>query len=122
MRPSEPLIVFGRANSLNVQYVMWCAAEGDRILSHAYIQVVQKVPKPSAPDDSFGYVSNVYTRPTYRRKGIGEELLHHAKAWALDENLEFLVLRPSEQSVPFWRRSGFVKDDPLVHNVRPYIN
>lgn len=27
MRPSEPLVLLGRANSLNVQYVTWCAAE-----------------------------------------------------------------------------------------------
>lgn len=110
------------ADSLNRHWYVWCAIEDGRILSHVYIQRVQKVPKPSAPADAFGYVTNVYTRPPYRSKGIGSKLLSNVQDWALEMDLEFLVLWPSERSIPFWRRSNFDVDDPLVRKIRPYVN
>ena len=110
------------AASLNRDWFVWLAIDDDLILSHVYIQRMQKVPKPSAPVDAFGYVTNVYTRPPHRSKGIGSKLMSHVKAWALEMDLEFLVLWPSEPSIPFWNRTNFRVDDALVHDIRPYIN
>jgi len=107
---------------LNKDWFVWCALEKDLILSHVYIQRIQKVPKPSAPVDAFGYVTNVYTRPQHRNKGIGSQVLSHVKAWALEMDLEFLMLWPNEPSIPFWRRMDFRVDDPLVRKIRPYVN
>ena len=107
---------------LNADWFIWCAVDDDEILGHVYVQQVHKVPKPSAPEDSFGYVSNVYTRPQYRNQGIGTQLMEHVKRWAAELDLEFLLLWPSESSIPFWNRAGFSTDDPLVYEVRPYVN
>lgn len=107
---------------LNKNWYVWCAVEDATILSHIYIQRIQKVPKPSAPADGFGYVSNVYTRPLHRSTGIGSELMKHVKAWAQEFDLEFLVLWPSDASIPFWRRIDFSVDDPLVFEIRQYTN
>ena len=110
------------ATKLNVDWFVWCAVEDGKILSHIYIQRIQKVPKPSAPADAFGYVSNVYTKPPHRNAGIGSKVMKHAKAWASATDLEFLILWPSKESIPFWQRADFAEDDPLVFEVRPYIN
>ena len=107
---------------LGQDWYVWCAVEDRKILSHVYVQRIQKVPKPSAPADTFGYVTNVYTRPSHRNDGIGSALMKHLKAWAHELDLEFLVLWPSEASLPFWRRMDFTADDPLVFEVRPYVN
>ena len=108
--------------SLSRDWYIWCAVQDDLILSHVYIQRIQKVPKPSAPMDAFGYVTNVYTRPSQRGKGIGSNVMKHVKAWAHEEDLEFLVLWPSQASIPFWNEMGFSVDAPLVHEIRPYVN
>ena len=110
------------ANQLNGNWYVWCAVEDEIILSHVYVQRVQKIPKPSAPADAFGYVTNVYTRPQHRNTGIGAQVMKRVKAWALEADLEFLVLWPSESSIPFWHRIGFAADDPLVLEIRPYVN
>jgi len=107
-------------SKLNREWFAWCAVEGETILSHVYIQRVQKGPKPSKVVDSFGYVSNVYTRPSHRNSGIGSQVMKRVKLWALGVDLEFLVLWPSGGSISFWQRIGFSVDDPLALEIRPY--
>jgi len=107
---------------LNKTWFVWCAIEDKEILSHVFVQSIEKIPKPSAPADTFGYVTNVCTRPSYRNRGIGSQLMEHVKKWARERDLEFLVLWPSEPSIPFWKEMGFSVDEPLVFEVRPYVN
>lgn len=108
-------------NKINKEWYVWCAVEDATILSHVYIQVIQKVPKPSRPVDSFGYISNVYTRATARNEGIGSRVMEHVKSWANETDLEFLVFWPSRPSMPFWRRLGFSTDDSMSREIRPYV-
>ncbi|MDJ0749566.1 MAG: GNAT family N-acetyltransferase [Woeseiaceae bacterium] len=105
---------------LNQDWLVWCAVEAETIVSHAYIQRVRKVPKPSKSVDAFGYVSNVYTRPSHRGAGVGSQVMERVKSWALEADLEFLVLWPSRRSLPFWQRMDYSVDHPLVLELRPY--
>ncbi len=103
-------------------WFVWCAVDDDAVVSHIYIQRIEKLPKPSAPEDAFGYLTNVYTKPAFRNRGIGAALLQHVAPWALAANLEFLVLWPSETSTPFWTRAGFSDNASLLREIRPYLN
>jgi GNAT superfamily N-acetyltransferase len=82
---------------------------------------VPKVPKPSKLDDGYGYVTSVHAREPYRNQGIGSELLRHVQAWARIQDLEFLVLWPSQRSVPFYARAGFHPGEAIEFEVRPYV-
>jgi len=62
------------------QWTYWLAVLDEEIVSHIFVQRVAKVPKPSKLHDAFGYVSNVYTKPSYRGQGIGANLLKHVQA------------------------------------------
>ena len=53
-------------------------------------------------DDALGYVTNVYTRPAYRGRGIGTRLMSHVLQWAREHDLESLIVWPSETSVRFY--------------------
>ena len=83
------------------------AQEETQIVSHISIQRIPKVPKPNRIDDALGYVTNVYTRPAYRGQGIGTRLMAHVLAWAQEQDLESLIVWPSETSVGFYERAGF---------------
>jgi GNAT superfamily N-acetyltransferase len=107
---------------LNKTWFVWCASEDSEILGHVFIQVIEKIPKPSAPADTFGYVTNVCMHPSYRNAGVGSQLMEKVKTWARRRDLEFLVLWPSGPSIPFWQKLEFTVDDPLVFEVRPYVN
>lgn len=88
-------------------WTVWVADEDGLVVSQVFIQRIHKVPRPIALQPSFGYVTNVFTRPAYRNQGIGAELMRHVQAWAKAEGLEMLVLWPSKKAVPFYLRAGF---------------
>jgi GNAT superfamily N-acetyltransferase len=104
------------------QWTYWLAVLNEEIISHLFIQRVNKIPKPSKVHDAFGYVSNVYTKPLYRGKGIGKNLIKHAQDWALKQDLEFLILWPSEESNRFYERAGFSCTEAVTFTVREYFN
>lgn len=54
-----------------------------------------------------------------RNSGVGQRLLTAVKDWASGENLELLVVWPSERAYPFYQRAGFSRHpDPLVLRLR----
>ena len=104
------------------RWTYWVAQYDSQIVSHIYIQRIPKVPKSNKLDDALGYVTNVYTRPTYRGQGIGTQLMTHVLAWATEQDLESLIVWPSETSVRFYERAGFRgSTDMLEYSVRPYV-
>ncbi|HGJ5884485.1 GNAT family N-acetyltransferase [Arsenophonus sp.] len=77
-----------------------------------------KIPNPNDMNGHWGYLTNVYTLPKYRNKGVGTALLSVAYRWAKHEELELLVVWPSDKSYSFYERTGFRRQqreqDPLV--------
>jgi len=99
----------------------WVAEFDGQIVSTLMVERVVKVPKPSKLDDGYGYVTFVHIRAAYRNMGIGSALLRRFQAWAKEMDLEFLVLWPSEKSVPLYHRLGFGPGESLEFTVRPYV-
>lgn len=85
---------------------IWVAEIDGTVIAHMFVQIVEKVPRPgrSAP---FGYVTNVYTLPDYRGKGIGTQIHEVMTQWSTESKLDFLIVWPSENSVEFYARNGF---------------
>ena len=97
------------------RWMVWVAEADGAIVSHAFVGLVDKIPRPIRQDRWLGYVTNVYTRPEHRGRGIGAALLDRVTAWAAEENVELLVVWPSEESVDFYEQAGFSSGrDPLV--------
>lgn len=91
-------------------------AEADgKVVSHAYVELVAKVPRPTREAPHWGYVTNVYTVPAQRGKGIGAAVLGEVTAWADQAALELLIVWPSDESRSFYARHGFADaDDPMI--------
>ena len=57
--------------------------------------------------------------PEVRNAGVGQRLLTAIKDWASSENLELLVVWPSERAYPFYERAGFCRyPDPLIFKLK----
>jgi GNAT superfamily N-acetyltransferase len=97
----------GDDQGLHGDWVYWIAVHEGQIVSHIFVHLFRSVPKPSQLVSRYGYMTNVYTRPSYRNRGIGSELMRHVKRWAQEQNVPFIIVSPSERSVPFYRRAGF---------------
>ena len=118
----EACTAFLRQGLASQRWIYWVAVCDDVIVSHIFVQRIAKVPKPNRLDDGFGYVTNVYTKPACRGQGIGSELMAHVVEWAQAQDLECLLVGPSDASVHFYERAGFRwNEDLMEYSVRPYI-
>jgi GNAT superfamily N-acetyltransferase len=100
-------IDFLRQAQASGMWAFWVAEEGGLIIAQAFIERIQKVPTPWLIQREIGYVTNVFTCPAYRSQGIGAQLMEHLQEWARQQNLEMLILWPSQRAVPFYERCGF---------------
>lgn len=105
---------FVRAALASDQWVIWIAESDGRVVGHLYVQVVGMVLRPGRIARRWGYVAAVYVVPEARDKGIGARLLRRVIDWAEVEGLEFLLLWPTERSVPLYERAGFVRGSDVL--------
>jgi GNAT superfamily N-acetyltransferase len=107
----------------------WLAAEGDRRttwlatlrdspVGMASLFEYRRMPRPGRPDSRWGYVSNMFVREELRDRGIGSALLDAVIAAAEERGYARLVLSPSAEALPFYRRAGFVVPGEAVGDDR----
>jgi len=98
----------------------WLASVENRVVAVMSVILVRKVPKPGKLNGRWGYLTNCYVLPEVRNRGVGAALLAAIKAWAVELQLELLVVWPSDRAYPFYGRAGFVRPpDPLVLEIAP---
>ncbi len=88
------------------RWFIWIAEENGEIVSHVYVFVVSKVPRPNETSETWGYITNVFTVPCSRSTGVGSALMDAVANWAMSQKLELLLVWPSEESVMFYERAG----------------
>jgi GNAT superfamily N-acetyltransferase len=96
------------------RWKVWIAEVEGEVVSHVYLALVDKVPRPSRANRWIAYMTNVYTRPEHRGAGIGAELLNTVTAWAASNDVELIGVWPSETSVAFYGRNGFASPADLL--------
>lgn len=89
------------------RWFAWIAEKEGVILSHIYIELIHKVPRPGRVTNPFAYMTNVYTVPEYRGKGVGSRLLSRVNEWSTERNFEFIIVWPSDTSIEFYERNGY---------------
>lgn len=100
--------------------VHWIAADDGRVLAIMSVIIVRKLPSPEELRGRWGYLSNSYVLPEVRNGRVGQRLLTAIKDWASSEDLELIVVWPSERAYPFYERAGFSRyPDPLVFKLKP---
>ena len=90
----------------------WVAEEGGEIVGNLWLQRIEKLPNPVAEPEQHAYVTSVYVTPERRNARVGALLLETALEWCRQENVDAVLLWPSERSRTFYGRYGFgVRDD-----------
>ena len=90
------------------QWYIWVAEENGKIVSHIYIELIQKVPRPGRVTHRFAYMTNVYTVKEFRSQGIGSKLLSTINEWAKENSYEFIIVWPSDESVEYYKKNSYV--------------
>ena len=90
----------------------WVAEEAEEIVGNLWLQCIEKLPNPVAEPEQHAYVTNVYVVPARRNARVGALLLEAALEWCRQQNVDAVLLWPSERSRSFYGRYGFgVRDD-----------
>lgn len=76
--------------------------------------VIDPLPRPIPNNPAWGYLTNTYTIPTERNKGIASKLLQFVKDWVQQKKLETVIVWPSEQSIQFYERGGFDSEHEIL--------
>lgn len=77
---------------------------------HEYL----RMPMPGAESTAWGYVGHLFVLPAARCEGHGSALIRAVQQEASDRGYRRLVLAPSEESIPLYRRVGFRAADELM--------
>jgi GNAT superfamily N-acetyltransferase len=96
-------------NALNSgKWFIWVAEENGKVVSHIYIELIEKVPRPGRVTYPFAYMTNVYTVPEFRNTGIGSKVLTFINDWIKENNFEFVMVWPSDESINYYKKNGYV--------------
>ncbi len=80
-----------------------------------FVALADKVPRPIRENARIAYLTNVYTRPGFRSRGIGAALLRRAQQAAREAEVELMIVWPSDESAAFYERESFERpDEPLI--------
>lgn len=88
-------------------WFIWVAEDKGKIVSHIYVELIQKVPRPGRITYPFAYMTNVYTIPEIRGKGIGGQVIAKVNEWSKEKKYEFIIVWPSDTSIDFYTRNGY---------------
>ena len=63
-----------------------------------------------------GHILNFYTKPAYRKKGIGLKLMNYIKDTAVNEKIDRLVLNSTKMGFSMYKKAGFIepKDKAMI--------
>ncbi|WP_061809462.1 GNAT family N-acetyltransferase [Rossellomorea vietnamensis] len=90
------------------QWFIWVAEDKGQIVSHIYIELIQKVPRPGRVTHPFAYMTNVYTIQEYRHRGVGSKVLSTINIWVKENKYEFVIVWPSDEAVNYYKKNGYV--------------
>lgn len=91
--------------------VEWVAEENGTLVATAAIIFYPFPPSFTNPGGIRGYVTNVYTSPAFRGRGIAGDLLHLLIAEAQKRKVSTLMLSASAMGRPVYEKLGFVADE-----------
>jgi GNAT superfamily N-acetyltransferase len=92
----------------------WLAERDGGAIGMASLFEFRRMPQPGPAASRWGYVSNMFVREEARDAGVGAALLDAVIAAAEARGYARLVLSPSERSVPFYARAGFLVPDGVL--------
>lgn len=97
-------------------HIAFIAESGGEVVACAILIWWTMLPTLTDFNRTRGYVSSVYTRPEYRRRGVARQLMENLMAKARAMNVTRLILWASEMGRPLYLDLGFTPSRALEWN------
>lgn len=92
--------------------------DGGRIVSCAFLIVVEKPMSPAFMSGRTGIVLNVYTRPDCRRRGYARRVMEALLTDARELGLSVVELQATDDGYPLYLSVGFADDTSKYHRMK----
>ena len=97
---------------------VYVVRDGQTIVSCAFLLTVEKPMSPAFINGRTGMVLNVYTCPSYRRKGCAKKIMEALLSEAKKMEISVIELKATEDGYPLYRSVGFVDDGSRYHRMK----
>jgi len=87
--------------------ILWVAEENGVVVSSVLLGVMQMVPRFDNSSGKVAYLTNMYTLPEYRRRGIATELMTNVIQVAKTQGIKKILLHSSEAAKSVYENLGF---------------
>ena len=95
-------------------WIHFVAEFEDEVIAHVSLQIIKNIPVPGMPKNYWGYLTNAYTKPTFRKKGIGTRLVENALNWADSNDITKIILWPRDASINIYKNFGFSQESEVM--------
>ncbi|MFL6210559.1 MAG: GNAT family N-acetyltransferase [Pyrinomonadaceae bacterium] len=91
----------------------WVVEDEAQIVGQVWLQLIEKIPNPSAEPERHAYLTNLYVNETARGRGLGARLLSTALDFCAAQEVHAVILWPTEKSRLLYQRYGFSRPAEL---------
>ena len=100
---------------LDKDLFVYVIRDGQNIVSCAFLLIVDKPMSPAFINGKTGLVLNVYTCPSYRRKGFAKTIMEALLSEAKKMKISVIELKATEDGYPLYRSVGFLENGSKYH-------
>ena len=80
----------------------------DNIVGCGGICLYQEMPSPDNPTGKCAYLMNIYTKPQFRKRGVGEAIIKWLVAQAIMRGIPKIYLETSKAGKQLYTKLGFI--------------
>jgi ribosomal protein S18 acetylase RimI-like enzyme len=94
-------------NIINNNFIAWLAIENNEIIATSGLCFYELPPNYSNPSGKIAYITNMYTKNNYRRKGIATKLFEKIIEEAKSMDYKVIRLHASIEGKGLYKKYGF---------------
>ena len=93
----------------NKTHIAYLVFDGEKFVGAGGISFFRVIPTFNNPSGNKAYIMNMYTSPSYRRKGIANKTLDLLVLSAKERGISSISLEATEMGRPLYEKYGFIK-------------
>ena len=104
----EKLTDYFLRNMRNGTFLAWFAEADGEVIATSGLAIIERPPQLWNINGKEGYIMNMYTKPSWRRKGIGSALLDKLMDEIKKRDVILATLHATPDGRPLYEKYGFV--------------
>lgn len=107
----EKQLLYYFERKLGTELIAFVAKDGKKIVSVAYLHIIEMPANSVLLNGLYGEVLSVYTEPDYRGRGLCSQLIQKLIQYGKKIGLGKINLSATNQGYPIYKKAGFVEKE-----------